>query len=114
MTFHVIDKRTGKEPIFDHNHIFKEKWFKESGLIWCDIECWYISEDGTLVLVDDCGKVAYPPIDRFDIVYDEPTVCDIEQIRAEIEQLYTVDTVYEDVVAVDKADVLRIIDKYTK
>lgn len=36
----------------------------------------------------------------------------LEQIRDEIEQLYTVDTVYEDVVAVDKADVLRIIDKY--
>lgn len=30
----------------------------------------------------------------------------------EIEQLYTVDTVYEDVVAVDKTDVLQIIDKY--
>jgi hypothetical protein len=38
----------------------------------------------------------------------------LEQIRAEIEQLYTVDTVYEDVVAVDKADVLQIIDNYTK
>lgn len=36
----------------------------------------------------------------------------IEQIKAEIEQLYTVDTVYEGVVAVDKADVLQIIDKY--
>ena len=74
MTFHVIDKRTSKEPIFDHNHIFKEKWFKESGLIWCDIDGWYISENGTLALVDDYRKVAYPPIDRFDIVYNEPTV----------------------------------------
>jgi hypothetical protein len=36
----------------------------------------------------------------------------LDKIRAEIEQLYTVDTVYEDVVAVDKADVLRTIDKY--
>lgn len=36
----------------------------------------------------------------------------LDKIRAEIEQLYTVDTVYEDVVAVDKADVLQIIDKY--
>ena len=69
--FYVIDKRTGKEPIFDHNHIFKEKWFKESGLIWCDIDGWYISEDGVLVLVDDCGKVAYPPIDRFEIVWQK-------------------------------------------
>ena len=36
----------------------------------------------------------------------------LDKIRAEIEQLYTVDTVYEDVIAVDKADVLQIIDKY--
>lgn len=36
----------------------------------------------------------------------------LEQIRDEIEQLYTVDTVYEDVVAVDKTDVLQIINKY--
>ena len=110
--FYVIDKRTGKEPIFDHNHIFKEKWFKESGLIWCDIDGWYISEDGTLVLVDDCGKVAYPPIDRFDIVYDEPTVCDIEQIRNEIERLHyhpKLDFIKNDEV-VEMA--LEIIDKY--
>ena len=107
MEFYVIDKRTGKEPIFDHNHIFKEKWFKESGLIWCDIEGWYISEDGTLVLVDDCGKVAYPPIDRFDIVYDEPTVCDIDAIRAEIEKQSIADFI-----AV--STVIDIIDKYTK
>lgn len=36
----------------------------------------------------------------------------LDKIREEIEQLYTVDTVYEDVVAVDKTDVLQIIDKY--
>ena len=50
----------------------------------------------------------------------EPTVCDIEQIRAEIEQLsgnkYEVADyqgnryAYEDI---SKADVLQIIDKYT-
>lgn len=38
----------------------------------------------------------------------------IEDIKAEIEQLYTVDTAYEDVIAVDKVDVLQIIDKYIK
>ena len=114
MRFYVIDKRTGKEPIFDHNHIFKEKWFKESGLIWCDIDGWYISEDGELVLVDDCGKVAYPPIDRFDIVYDEPTVCDIDAIRAEIKQTYN-EYKYISVAWADGVrHSLQIIDKYTK
>lgn len=71
MTFHVIDKRTGKEPIFDYNHIFKEKWFKESGLIACDIDGWYIGEDGELILVDDCGRAVYPPTGRFEIVFEE-------------------------------------------
>lgn len=69
LSFTVIDKRTGKEPIFDHNHIFKEKWFKQSNLIYCDIDGWYISEDGYLILVDDCGHCGYPPQDRFEVVF---------------------------------------------
>ena len=71
MRFKVIDPKTGKEPIYDFNHLFKEKWFKESGLIYCDIDGWYISEDGYLILVDDCGKVGYPPQDRFKVVFIE-------------------------------------------
>lgn len=67
--FTVIDKRTGKEPIYDHNHLFKEKWFKESNLIYCDISGWAIDEDGYLMLVDDCNNIAYPPSDRFEIVF---------------------------------------------
>ena len=67
--FRVIDKRTGKEPVYDHNHLFKEKWFKQSQLIWCDINSWCISEDGYLVLTDDCGNVGYPPQDRYKIVF---------------------------------------------
>lgn len=67
------------------------------------------------------GALIFPRV-AFDYVYDllkealskEPTVDVLDKIRAEIEQLYTVDTAYEDVVAVDKADVLQIIDKYTK
>lgn len=68
--FIVIDKRTGKEPIFDFNHIFREKWFKESGCIYCDIDGWYLGADGTLILLDDCGNVAYPPADRFKVVFE--------------------------------------------
>lgn len=80
LSFTVIDKRTGKEPIFDHNHIFKEKWFKQSSLIYCDIDGWYISEDGYLILVDDCGHCGYPPQDRFEVVFthleEETTLTD--------------------------------------
>lgn len=67
--FRVIDKRTGKEPIYDHNHLFKEKWFKESHLIYCDLDSWVISEEGCLWLTDDCGNVGYPPSDRFEVVW---------------------------------------------
>lgn len=70
MLFTVIDKRTGHEPIFDHNHIFKEKWFKQSSLIWCDISGWALDEDGSLMLVDDCNNIAYPPVDRFKVLFD--------------------------------------------
>lgn len=66
--FKVIDKKTGKEPIFDFNHLFKMKWFKQSNLIWCDISCWAIDEDGNLMLVDDCDNIAYAPQDRFEVV----------------------------------------------
>lgn len=69
--FLVIDKNTGKEPVYDGNHIFREKWFKESNLIWCDLDNWCIGEDGTLILTDDCGNVGYPPSDRFEVVFYE-------------------------------------------
>lgn len=112
MTFYVIDKRTGKEPIFDRNHIFKEKWCK-GRLIEFDIDGWYISEDGQLALVDDCCNMAYPPPDRFGIVYDAPTVDVLDKIRTEIER----EADYQD--ANVNADVakgmymaLDMIDKY--
>ncbi len=79
MNFKVIDKRTGKEPIFDHNHIFKEKWFKESSLIWCDIDGWYVSEDGQLALTDDCGHTVWVDRNRFEVVYE-----DVEEIKEEM------------------------------
>ena len=69
LSFMVVDTRTGKEPIYDRNHLFKEKWFKESPLIYCDISCWAIDEDGYLMLVDDCNNIAYPPQDRFKAVF---------------------------------------------
>lgn len=70
MLFEVIDRRTGGAPIFDFNHIFKEKWFKESNLIYCDISGWGIDEDGNLFLMDDCNNIAYPPKNRFKVVFN--------------------------------------------
>ncbi len=68
MTFSVIDNKTGK--IADVEDIaLKEEWAKE--LIYCDMEGFAIEEDGSLVLLDECGGVAYCPDGRFTIVFDE-------------------------------------------
>ena len=111
MTFYVIDKRTGKEPIFDGNHIFRESWCK-GRLIERDIDGWYISEDGQLALVDDCCNMAYPPLDRYEVVFDEPTVCDIEQIRDEIVEEQSNWREDADAEWYECRRILRIIDKY--
>ena len=97
MIFKVIDNRTGKEPIYDFNHLFKEKWFKESGLIYCDISGWIIDEEGFLALTDDCNNMAYPPIERFSVVFD----------LSEINERFNTDYI-------SKSDLLRRIDEERK
>ena len=65
MTFTVIDTKTGQYP--DTWEIAcKEEWAK--CLCYCDIEGFAVEEDGTLVLLDECGKVAYCPEGRFRII----------------------------------------------
>jgi hypothetical protein len=64
--FMVIDNKTGEEA--DAYQIaLKEEWAK--GLIYCDIEGFAILEEGNLVLLDECGNVAYCPNNRFTIRY---------------------------------------------
>lgn len=67
MKFTVIDKLTGEYP--DTEKIAQtEEWAK--GLIYCDIEGFFIGEDGYLILADECGNSVYCPNDRFDIVWE--------------------------------------------
>lgn len=67
--FKVINKRTGKEP--DLWQIARRcKWAKH--LVYCDMEGFAIEEDGTLILLDECGNVAYPPNGMFEIIWDSP------------------------------------------
>lgn len=68
MTFKVIDKKTGREADA-YKIALKEEWAKS--LIYCDIEGFAITEDGTLILADECGKMVYCPDDRFEIVFEE-------------------------------------------
>lgn len=69
--FKIIDKKTGKEADVE-DIALHEDWAK--GLVYCDIEGFAITEDGELILADECGKFAYCPDDRFEIQFDAPTV----------------------------------------
>ena len=70
----VIDTKTGKEA--DPEAIaVNEDW--ADGLVYCDMEGFAIEEDGSLVLMDECGKFAYCPEGRFKVMFlteEEPKV----------------------------------------
>ena len=73
--FDVIDNKTGAYP--DTWKIArKEKWAKN--LCYCDIEGFALEEDGTLVLLDECGNVAYCPENRFTVVINTVWTVPIE------------------------------------
>ena len=69
--FKIIDKKTGKEADVE-DIALHEDWAKD--LVYCDIEGFAITEDGELILADECGKFAYCPDGRFEIQFDAPTV----------------------------------------
>ena len=70
-TFHVIDKTTGKEAD-PYEIALNEDWAKS--LCYCDMVGFAILEDGTLILVDECGRFEFiQENDRFEIVWDEVT-----------------------------------------
>lgn len=77
MTIKVIDTTTGKEPT-DRviNNIAKN-----GGLMICDIDGFYVGEDGQIILVDDCGNATWVDMDRFKAVPDV-----LNKIRAEISE----------------------------
>lgn len=66
--FSVIDPKTGSYPNCERIAL-KEDWAKR--LVYCDVDQFAITEDGTLILIDDCGNVAYPPAGRFVVVPEE-------------------------------------------
>ena len=65
MTFDVIDTKTGEYPDL-WKIALEEDWAKD--LMYCDMEGFAIEEDGTLILLDECGRHAYCPEGRFKIV----------------------------------------------
>lgn len=64
MTFKVIDTKTGKEPT---NRVI-DNIAKKGGLMVMDIDQFFVGEDGSLILVDDCGNITYCDATRFKVV----------------------------------------------
>ena len=75
-SFRVIDNKTGKEADA-YNIALKEDWAK--GLIYCDIEGFAIEEEGNLILLDECGNVAYCPSGRFTVIPEGAVVLSREE-----------------------------------
>lgn len=67
-TFIVIDSKTGEEAD-TYDIALHEDWAKH--LCYCDMEGWAIEEDGTLLLVDECGRFAYADRERFKVKWDD-------------------------------------------
>lgn len=63
--FVVLDKTTGKEAGLGEIALYEE-WAKS--LVYCDMDGFAITQDGALLLLDECGKFEYCPSDRFEIV----------------------------------------------
>lgn len=67
MKFKVIDNNTKQEADVERIAICEE-WVKN--LCHCDIEGFAITEDGLLMLIDECGNCAYCPNGRFTVILD--------------------------------------------
>lgn len=66
--FTVIDSKTGKEA--DICKIArKEDW--AAGLIYCDMEGWAIEENGSLILMDECGNYVFADRERFKVIWND-------------------------------------------
>lgn len=69
--FTVIDNKTGEYPdLWDI--ALTEEWAKH--LMYCDMDGFAITEDGVLVLLDECGGVAYCPEERFTVLFEKGVI----------------------------------------
>lgn len=65
LPFIVIDKKTGKEAD-EYNISLHEDWAKH--LMYCDMEGFAVEQDGTIILLDECGNFVYCSSDRFEVM----------------------------------------------
>lgn len=64
LEFDVVDTKTGQYPDWERIAT-TEDW--ADGLVYCDIDGIAIREDGSLILLDECGNCVSCPRDRFEI-----------------------------------------------
>lgn len=60
--FKVIDNRTNKEADIEKIAL-EEEWAKR--LVYCDMDGFYIGQDGSLILADKCGNHVFCDAERF-------------------------------------------------
>lgn len=67
MTFTIIDKDTGREV----SERVMRKIAKNGGLMEMDIDQFAVTEDGNIILLDDCGNSTYCIQGAFEIRIDD-------------------------------------------
>jgi hypothetical protein len=106
LEFTVIDTTTNQYP-----DLWKiattEEWAKH--LMYCDMEGFAISEDGELLLLDECGGVAYCPADRFKVVYTADVAPRAEVAREIFEEI---EDVINGIGYFDELDLKALKNKY--
>ncbi|MDI6617874.1 MAG: hypothetical protein QME45_04240 [Clostridiales bacterium] len=64
--FEVIDTKTGKKA--DPMQIaLNENWAKD--LVYCDMEGFFVGENGEIILADECGQYVYCDPIRFKVIW---------------------------------------------
>lgn len=71
MSIDIIDNTTGKPP----SEKLIERIAKEYGLMEMDIDQFAVTEDGHVVLLDDCGHCSYVDTEGFNLRID---FCEVE------------------------------------
>jgi hypothetical protein len=66
MTIEIIDNTTGRPP--SEKLIYRIA--KEYGLMEMDIDQFAVTEDGHVVLIDDCGRCSYVDTEGFNLRID--------------------------------------------
>jgi hypothetical protein len=66
----VIDTQTRKivDDTAQRDYVLNEAW--ASGLCYSDLDGFALMQDGSLVLLDECGHFVYVPDGKFSIIFE--------------------------------------------